>query len=98
MICFASFKIFSSKEFYIKRINKSAIKVDMQACVNFWRQKSEIGIFILDNIVKDCNMVEIPPKLITNVHATAAHIPLKVVEISRQPLVISTVPSRILAI
>lgn len=38
-------------------------------------------------------MVEIPPKLITNVQATTESAPCMLVEISRQPFVISIIPS-----
>lgn len=74
---------------------KLQINVDIKACVNFCKRKSFVGIFNLLSIVIDCNIVEMPPKLITKVQATTFHIPLDVREISKHPFVISITPSKI---
>ena len=68
------------------------------AWVNFCKTKSQMGIFNLFNIVRDCKIVDMPPKLIIKEQATIDHTLVIEEEISIQPLVISINPSKTLDI
>ena len=62
------------------------------ACVNFCKTNSLTGICNLSSMVRDCKIVEIPPKLIIKVERIVAQKGEKVDEISKQPRVISIKP------
>ena len=74
------------------RYNRKATRVAQIAWVNFCNKNNHSGIFSLFSIVIDCNAVESPPKLITNVDARVQYNPLSVSDISWHPFVISINP------
>ena len=53
-----------------------------------------IGILTFASIVRDCKIVDIPPKLITKEESVVATDKFVKVERSKQPRVISIIPSR----
>ena len=72
-----------------------AIIADKTAWENFCNAKIDNGILTLPSIVYDCSKPEIPPKLITKLQATVCQNGANEHEISRQPFVISIIPSNI---
>ena len=81
---------------YSGKISKRIIVMikEKQACVNFWSAKILTGILRFANIVIDCNIVDIPPKLMVNEQRQIAKNLFVKLDKSIEPFVISIMPSK----